>query len=427
MPPWPSTGTFQPASGVTYRAAETRNAHVDRRSIARQLAVTAGLAAQLARSEVAPALPRRPSDFASSRVIQELLNTQGAGNVDQIEIADVRLLDLTAPTSNSTNLVLEIDADDPRIPNRVYAKFPSPSFATRAFCHVLAVSRIECRFYEALAPHASIRVPHAYAVASDKAQYILVLEDLGSTPGIGLNTNAALRAGVDMKTARACLSTLAALHASFWKLDPSLRDAALSPDLHPFTSERGRWLSPALSKAALGPCRRRAPDLVDDQIAGVYRNGMELWPVLLDRWYSQPLTLVHGDSHIGNFFSTPDGMGMLDWQAAHWAPGLRDVQYFLIDSVPTELLADNETRLVEHYVAQLANHGVDLELEAALDSYRSLVFQTLVTNVVSLGLGALTEAEDVMRTVLARSVAATRRLEIDEWLRETVARASLRP
>ena len=31
--------------------------------------------------------------------------------------------------------------------------------------------------------------------------------------------------------------------------------------------------------------------------------------------------------------------GMLDWQAAHWGKGIRDVQYFLIDSLPADVLA----------------------------------------------------------------------------------------
>ena len=30
---------------------------------------------------------------------------------------------------------------------------------------------------------------------------------------------------------------------------------------------------------------------------------------------------------------------MLDWQAAHWGKGIRDVEYFLVDSLPAEVLA----------------------------------------------------------------------------------------
>lgn len=38
-------------------------------------------------------------------------------------------------------------------------------------------------------------------------------------------------------------------------------------------------------------------------------------------------------------------MGMIDFQAAQWGKGIRDVQYFLIDSLPTEVLAEHEQAL----------------------------------------------------------------------------------
>ena len=34
-------------------------------------------------------------------------------------------------------------------------------------------------------------------------------------------------------------------------------------------------------------------------------------------------------------------MGMLDWQAAHWGRGIRDVVYFLNNALPSEVLARN--------------------------------------------------------------------------------------
>ena len=78
----------------------------------------------------------------------------------------------------------------------------------------------------------------------------------------------------------------------------------------------------------------------------------------MDFWYAEPLTLVHGDSHLANCFeyATPAGprMGMLDFQAVHWSKGIRDVQYFLIHSLEPELLAEHEDALIDHYLAELA-------------------------------------------------------------------------
>ena len=140
----------------------------------------------------------------------------------------------------------------------------------------------------------------------------------------------------------------------------------------------------------------------------------------MDFWYREPLTLVHGDSHLANCFeyATPAGprMGMLDFQAVHWSKGIRDVQYFLIHSLEPEVLAAHEDALIDHYLAELARFGVVLDAHEAREQYRAFSFQTLMVGVVSLGLGGLTEREATVRTVLRREVAAIERLRFGEWL-----------
>ena len=64
----------------------------------------------------------------------------------------------------------------------------------------------------------------------------------------------------------------------------------------------------------------------------------------------------------------------------------------------------------------LVRRGVALAPETARAQYRALSFQTLVVALVSLGLGSLTEREETVRTVLARSVAAVDRLGFGAWL-----------
>ena len=67
---------------------------------------------------------------------------------------------------------------------------------------------------------------------------------------------------------------------------------------------------------------------------------------MIDVWYGEPLTLIHGDSHLANCFEypTPGGprMGLIDFQGMHWCKGIRDVQYFLINSLEPDLLAAHE-------------------------------------------------------------------------------------
>jgi aminoglycoside/choline kinase family phosphotransferase len=147
---------------------------------------------------------------------------------------------------------------------------------------------------------------------------------------------------------------------------------------------------------------------------------MDHWDELLAWWYEGPLTLLHGDSHLGNFFVEGDEMGMIDFQAAHWGKGIRDVQYFLIDSLPVDMLAVNEHALVRFYTEQLAEQGVQLSFDTAWEQYRAYSFQTLMTIVVSLGLGPLTEGDVLMSEITRRAVAACERVDFRGWLEQTI-------
>jgi hypothetical protein len=111
-------------------------------------------------------------------------------------------------------------------------------------------------------------------------------------------------------------------------------------------------------------------------------------------------------------------MGMLDWQAVQWAKGMRDVQYFLINSMREDVLAAHERELIEHYVVELERYGMMISYEEAWEQYRAYSFQTLMTAVVSLGTASMTDMDEVLEVILARSVAAIRRVDFEDWLTE---------
>jgi hypothetical protein len=112
-------------------------------------------------------------------------------------------------------------------------------------------------------------------------------------------------------------------------------------------------------------------------------------------------------------------MGMLDWQAVHWGKGVRDVQYFLIDSLPVHVLADCERELLDYYVSRRSFHGEAIDPEQAWQEYRSFSYHTLMTIVVSIGFGALNEEQDsLMQEILQRAVEAVVRLDYSQWLED---------
>jgi hypothetical protein len=333
--------------------------------------------------------------------------------------------DFEAPSSNCRNTVFDVDwegsADAADVPSSVFVKQPCADLPTRLFANGVGFWAIECAFCRNLAARVPIPIPRIYAVSERRSRFVLVMENLQERPDTRLFVNRTLLEGVDPDRAVRCLRTLAHLHAGFGNLSPRERDRALPLALHPFLSPRLQPFILALNRLAVAPCRQRAPGVFGESEAALYRRTLENWDTLAKTWYREPLTLVHGDSHLGNFFETGAEMGMLDFQGAHWGRGVRDVQYFLINSMKPEDLAENERSLVAGYAEEVTRLGLPLSVEDAWHEYRGLSFQALLTAVVSLGLGSFTDSDAVMRAMLERSVAALHRLDYAGWLDGTLA------
>ena len=375
-------------------------------------------------------LPRTPEQLARPAVVGELIRSTTPGEEATLPpVRSVSLPGIEFESSNCTNFLIDvqfdIDAENveggaPPLPKTLYAKIPCPELATRAFANAVGFWAVEVAFCDRIAARVPIRVPRVYAVAQRGARFVLLLENLQETPGVRLFINRDLAAGTTPDRARMCLSTFAELHAAFWGWTPEEREAVLAAELHTYLAPGGRAMTRALNAAAISPAHKAAPDLFTKHHADLCRLAILKWDALIEAWYSEPLTLIHGDSHLANCFEypTPDGprMGMIDFQGLQWCKGIRDVQYHLINSLEPEVLAKHEDELIDHYIADLGRHGVELDPESARDQYRALSFQTLMVAVVSIGLGSLTERDDTIRTLLRRSVAAIDRLSFGEWL-----------
>jgi hypothetical protein len=369
------------------------------------------------------ALPLTPERVCSPEALLPLLRDHGVDPLASVMGgAEATPLDIRAESSNCNNAVIALEyppsvaASGAALPRTAFLKLPAAEAATRLFCNVIRVWELECRFYRVLAPRVPMRVPRAYAVVHRRTRFALLLEDLREDPSVELFTNADMRLGPDLQRVKRCLETLARLHASFQGVSCEEREALLPADLHPFASPFMVRFGRLTGALAIRRCQARAPELLTDELVALFERALEHWEALLGWWYREPLTLNHGDSHLGNFFADGNDMGMLDWQAVHWGKGMRDVQYLLIDSLPSQHLEAREQQLVQHYLSALATHGVDLSFEEGWEQYRALSFQTWMTIVVSLGLGALTEKDALMKEILSRSIAAIRRLRFAEWL-----------
>lgn len=371
-------------------------------------------------------LPRTPQQLADPRVLNDLLTRHAPSGATPLpRVRRAHLSGVAFDSSNCTNFLLEVELDgDPAgAPRTIYAKMPPPELATRAFANAMGFWEAEVLFCQRLASRVPVATPRVYAAAHRGARFVLLLENLHERPGTQLFVNRDMAAGSTPELSRRCLESFARLHAAFWNLPAAERESLLPLRLHAHLAPGARARSRALAQAAIAPTHRKAPDLFRAEHVALCRRALAKWDRLVDAWFAEPLTLVHGDSHLANCFEHPSAdrpgetaIGLIDFQGVHWGQGVRDVQYHLIDSLEPDVLAGCERALVDDYVAVLRQHGVELDRERAWTQYRALSLQTLVVAMVSLGLGSLTEREETMRTVLRRSVAAIERLAFGDWL-----------
>ena len=374
------------------------------------------------------ALPRTPEQIADPDVINALVEAYGPSDMPALpRVRAARLPGVHFESSNCTNFLVELEyegkpeAGEPA-PQTLYVKLPCAELATRTFANAVGFWEVEATFCERVASKVPVRVPRVYASARRGARFVLLLENLHELEGTKLFDNRDMAAGTTVERARMCLRAFAELHSAFWGWPAERRNALVPDRLHTYIAPGARERTRALNAASVGPAHKAAPDVFTERHAGLFREAIRKWDALVDVWYSDPLTLVHGDSHLANLFEYPgsDGprMGMIDFQGMHWCQGIRDIQYFLINSMDPELLAENEEQLVDFYVDELAARGVGLDRDDARQGYRAYSFQTLIVAVTSIGLGALTERSATVRTVLERSVAAIDRLGFGTWLAE---------
>ncbi len=277
------------------------------------------------------------------------------------DISAVEVLDAHTGTTGRARVRLTSDA---AVPETVFVKMQPFLSEQREFVAMVGMGVAEARVYASAGDDLPVRIPRVWHSAFDEADksFVMVLEDLDAS---GCRFLSAEDDDV-VDVASSVMDELAALHAAYWKQDvPWLKVATgFRNDAH---GARVAAMAAGLMQSALDqfademiPAFRALGEFYLTSFAGInelYRQG--------DR------TLVHGDSHIGNLFLDSDGrLGFYDWAIASTLPGMRDVAYFLCNSLPTEVRRAEEGRLLARYRTGLAERGVTLDERTAFDQYR---------------------------------------------------------
>ncbi|HSQ00975.1 MAG TPA: phosphotransferase [Candidatus Dormibacteraeota bacterium] len=319
------------------------------------------------------------------RVRSHQLVTAHAGTTDR---ACIRLLYDRRP-----------DGDEPP-PDTLFIKLAPARASTRLFVNLLQLGRTEVEFYRRVAGDVAVDVPRVFHAASGGTaqRFALVLEDLGQRGARFTNAGESL----SLDDARQVMRALAHLHAGFWD-SPRLRTELSwlkSRDHNPdYRLER------FLCAAALPRGIRRFGDLVPPALQAAVPRLLAARDALEEAWAEGPLTLIHGDAHAGNLYFLQRGVGLFDWQVVQRGQGMRDVSYFLANSIPTELRRRYEGELIELYLATLAARGVSPPgFPVAWQQHRRHACYAFIGAAVTAAAANL-QSESIVRAGLARSAA----------------------
>lgn len=306
-------------------------------------------------------------------------------------VTNAEVIDAHSGTTGRARIALT--CDDQRVPASLFAKLPPFNPESRAFVDAQGMGVAEARFYAALGCEIPVVIPAVWhAATDDDGRYIMLLEDLSRRefrePASSDNDFETTVNGV--------IDNLAVLHAAYWassRFDDGGDLEWLERRSRNYGSAGG-YVQHAVNELGgdMPPASR--------ELAAFYLEHVDAIAALLA---SGPRTLVHGDAHLGNMWVDERGVGFLDWAVSGHGVGMRDVAYFIGNSVSSEFRCEHERRLVHRYTEALAARGIALDTDAAWDAYRYHMVSPWIAAVVTASFGSAMQPIEIGMRAVARS------------------------
>jgi hypothetical protein len=229
--------------------------------------------------------------------------------------------------------------------------------------------------------------------------FLLVMEDIRQR---GADPRDATRPMTPDQVARG-LTGMARYHSRYW---------GVSPATHPALAWLQTWAPTEGWKSGL---RRFIP-------RGLERGQPVLAPLVarmtgdevVDHWAryvgtlaTDPVTLIHGDTHVGNTYVLPDGdVGFLDWQVVRRGAWHQDVGHFMGSALTVEDRRAHERELLGVYLAALDVPAADRpDPETAWKTYRTTPIYGLAIWLSTLGTDGW-QAREICMALAERFAAA---------------------
>ena len=301
------------------------------------------------------------------------------------EVTSVTVVDAHSGTTGRAKIRVEGDG----LPDTLFVKLRPFDDEQAAFLTMIGLGVSEARLYAAVGGDLPVRVPKVWHASYDHADssFIMVMEDLDAA---GCRFATAQDDDV-LPIAESLMDELAGLHAAYWGQDlPWLGTHALSPGDSPEAQQR---MAMGASIVQMGL------DQFADQLPPEFRRLGEIYIAhnrdIGSLWNEGERTLIHGDDHIGNLFVDGGRTGFYDWAVASCYPGMRDVAYFLCNSLPTDVRRAQQHQLIARYRSGLAAGGVDLGEELAMEQYRLFSIYSWIAATTTAAMGSKWQPADV--------------------------------
>jgi hypothetical protein len=280
-------------------------------------------------------------------------------------------------------------------------------FYTRLHNARLAISPNEPAFYEKIRPGLPIEAPTAWHAELEPRTYRLtiILDDVIKTKGASFYEIATPIARDDLDQ---MVRIIATLHGTYWESDRLETEFTWLQDPLTFAN---RLIEGMELRQLTHNGFERAAAVLPPNLAGRFD---EVWSAFLagaELSTKGPLTYLHGDPHLRNFYKTADGVvGLADWQVTMRGSWTHDFVYTMLTGSPLEARRGWERDLLATYLKQVAaSGGTPPSQTDAWELVRRQTMYTFVGWLVTIGYGALQpsmQPDDESLEIIRRAAAA---------------------
>lgn len=272
------------------------------------------------------------------------------------------------------------------LPTLLFAK-ATPRFTSRLVC-ISGATVNEAGFYNHVRPELAVEAPVAYyaAASAHSGRSMLLFEDIAVTKRCTF-TNPTVY--IDRQKAEDIIGLLATLHGKFWdspRLDREFTWLKTSERFQHDTNDAIDFER----RSAIGI--DRAQKVIPQSLLA---RRAEIWPTAMTSLainLRPPVTFLHYDVHIGNWYMTGEGrMGLCDWQCTVKGNWACDVAYAVSSALTVEDRRAWERDLLRLYLDRLRAAGVREApaFDQAWLAYRQQLFHALIFWIYTIGAGAM--------------------------------------